>query len=697
MPPRYLGPWSTFEGDDYGWTKLHHAVFTGDEKILVDELKSITENCPDSRRLITIYDLHRALQLAVFIGKAPIVQLLLEGGASVECVGPQPLWRPIPEMKLVYQNSIDWQRSSALHIAAREGHLEIIQLLLATGCPRESQNALCQTALHISTWYGHIDVTKLLLDSGMRFQADAQGWTPLHYACHNKCPELMHLFITYLFQTYEYNRHANNMHINSVFNFAVIEGYDDALKMLLSITAAVGLECSFQDWRRECRLGDALHYAVAYGDLDTMKILINAGIDPNWIRSEVTALHQAARMGYIEQATLLLDSGANIDARTSNAFTSTPLHWAASYGRVEMLKFLISRGANVYVVAGREELTTLDVALSTGYGDIYFIQRFLDGGPRRGDLESLLWSKYYQATEQDREQMARALVGAGVDVNTRHTANGFDVALKLPLHIAAEKNRPGAVELLLELGADPNIGTAYFQETPLHFASSAAVAAVLIQGGADVHEKTIEGKTPLHYLAEKWPGKKEGSRTLEVLMAAGGSLSEVDYHGNSALHAAVLKKGCTRPLVVALLEAGADGALRNNRGFTPFDSFIHHRLQISRHSSTKNLWKYMGHNDLLVAINLLPYSPHGWDDIPVGTGGLEDAIEIMWEHAPQDLSKLSAKLKTPYDFPELFMRMRRPMKEVIRTAMRGLYRWLPPGPAPPELRRQVLEMIFSKY
>lgn len=104
-----------------------------------------------------------------------------------------------------------------------------------------------------------------------------------------------------------------------------------------------------------------------------------------------------------------------------------------------------------------------------------------------------------------------------------------------PLHVAARSDWPGAVRMLLELGAD--------------------VAA------ADA-----KGRTPLHYAAE---GACEGAKALRALASAGADVGCADADGNSPLAAA--GAAGNRPAVEALLELGADKAARNAGGQTPLD------------------------------------------------------------------------------------------------------------------------------
>ena len=59
-----------------------------------------------------------------------------------------------------------------------------------------------------------------------------------------------------------------------------------------------------------------------------------------------TALHFAAHFGAISAIIALLDGGAPIEAVTKNFLTNMPLHAAAAGGRVEAARLLLQRGAD---------------------------------------------------------------------------------------------------------------------------------------------------------------------------------------------------------------------------------------------------------------------------------------------------------------------------------------------------------------
>ena len=59
-----------------------------------------------------------------------------------------------------------------------------------------------------------------------------------------------------------------------------------------------------------------------------------------------TPLHLAAFFGHKELAEAILERGAQVDARSTNAMQNTPLHAATAGRQVELMKLLLEHGAN---------------------------------------------------------------------------------------------------------------------------------------------------------------------------------------------------------------------------------------------------------------------------------------------------------------------------------------------------------------
>ncbi len=138
----------------------------------------------------------------------------------------------------------------------------------------------------------------------------------------------------------------------------------------------------------------------------------------------------------------------------------------------------------------------------------------------------------FEAALHGREEVARLLLDAGADVNTRAGGDG-----DTPLHAAARGGHAGVAALLLDRGADPNApsDTGF---TPLHESLDAevsrgedlerlgyrgpwpmAVTALLIARGADVNAvvDASDPETPLD-----WAAQAGHRAAAKLLRRAGG-------------------------------------------------------------------------------------------------------------------------------------------------------------------------------
>jgi truncated hemoglobin YjbI/ankyrin repeat protein len=94
---------------------------------------------------------------------------------------------------------------------------------------------------------------------------------------------------------------------------------------------------------------------------DVARVLLAAGATADVVSgpTQGTALHQAARRGYVLVAQALLDYGAAIDSRDAKG--ETPLHRAVNCRQLQMVRLLVRDGADPRA-ADRRGVTPLDVA-----------------------------------------------------------------------------------------------------------------------------------------------------------------------------------------------------------------------------------------------------------------------------------------------------------------------------------------------
>lgn len=123
---------------------------------------------------------YSAIHLAAHFGKFSIIRLLLSA-----C--PQDV------------DLLNHEGQTPLHIAALEGHAEMIPELLRSGANALMQDAEGRTALHLAVAKEHFDVVRLLLDDdhsqAMIRIADGAGKTSLHQAVLQECGEIVRLLL----------------------------------------------------------------------------------------------------------------------------------------------------------------------------------------------------------------------------------------------------------------------------------------------------------------------------------------------------------------------------------------------------------------------------------------------------------------------------------------------------------------------
>jgi uncharacterized protein len=156
----------------------------------------------------------------------------------------------------------------------------------------------------------------------------------------------------------------------------------------------------------------------------------------------------------------------------------------------------------------------------------------------------------FEAAALGDEVGLRRLLDAEPSLATSYSADGFTA-----LHFAAFFGHPGAVDLLLERGAEVDaFGRGWMTGTPLHSAVSregAVIVGRLLDAGANPNVRQSAGWTPLHAAAHN--GDLE---SLDRLLAAGADPTAMNDEGRSVLQLAEEQgDAATTERVLAALQA----------------------------------------------------------------------------------------------------------------------------------------------
>lgn len=230
-----------------------------------------------------------------------------------------------------------------------------------------------------------------------------------------------------------------------------------------------------------------------------------------------TLLHHAAGFGTVDTLTLLLDAGADVNAR--NRRGSTPLHWGID--NEAKVRLLLARGAavNVRQVEGR---TPLYQAASMASAQAVVKQLLAAGADPNLAIANGRTPLMAAAQRGDLEGM-RMLVDAKAIVDAKNGAG------ETALILASGDGTPATVRFLIEQGADVRARTKR-NETALGNASTAGVDAtvnLLLEHGAEVNVRNVRGYSPL-LLAASSDAVPAG--VVKTLLAKGADTSFVgDY------------------------------------------------------------------------------------------------------------------------------------------------------------------------
>ncbi|KAM8836322.1 caskin-2 isoform 2-T5 [Spinachia spinachia] len=184
--------------DSDGFSALHHAALTGTTELLCLLL--------EAQATVDIKDINgmRPLHYAAWQGKADSVLLLLRAGASVNSAsndGQTPLHLAaqyghyeVSEMLLQHQSNpclMNKGKKTPLDLACEFGRLKVAQLLLSSNMVaallegeggHDIMDSPSTTPLHLAARNGHKDIIKLLLKAGIDINRGTKAGTCLHEA-----------------------------------------------------------------------------------------------------------------------------------------------------------------------------------------------------------------------------------------------------------------------------------------------------------------------------------------------------------------------------------------------------------------------------------------------------------------------------------------------------------------------------------
>ena len=451
-------------------------------------------------------------------------------------------------------NATDRART-ALQMACHWGNLSAIKILLNAGADPNimvggdvNTTNRKGTVLITACQQRNMDVIKLLLNAGADPNlADSVGRAPIHHAIIGG-KDVLQVIIEHGADV-----NATNRNDETALTVACRVGNINAINVLLNTGA---------DPNNADSAGRTpIHHAITGGcSKEVIQVLIDHGADVNARDiKNATALWNACSKGNDDVINVLLNAGA--DANPVEVGGHTCLH-AAVMGRCskDILQAVVDHGADVNAT-NKGNASALSIACC--YGDADAIKILLKAGADTNNAEvddgnTCLHNAVFTSCSKESLQ---AIIDHGADVNT--TNNKGATALV----IACLKGHLDAIRVLLNAGADLNI-TDTNGYTCLHIAAdgycSKQVLQTVIDYGAALNVTNKMNESPLIVACQRGNADAE-----HVLLNNGADPNVADAEGNTWLHHAAVAGNCSKQVLQAVIDYGADVNTTNKINISP--------------------------------------------------------------------------------------------------------------------------------
>lgn len=303
--------------------------------------------------------LNSPLQAAAKYGFDDMIIVLLENGADVEmkdnegrtsigmAVGDNHLKcvRNILKLRKINLNKQYCDAGlTLLHIAAEQGNLEVTECLVGHGADIHGRNANNSKPIQSAAREGRINIVEYYLQKGLNVNEPGLGnETPLHSAAATNQSTM----VNYLLSKGA-NANAVNKEQLKPIDIAVYLSLKETVKILMchsSISPIIRKTNLTSDMSTLIKILDDLNIAVKSNKHVEIKRLItteNAQVNSKY-GDNTTILHYAAWKGFLESAKVILQNGGDPNLIGKN--NSTPLHYAVKFGHLLIVKQLLAHGA----------------------------------------------------------------------------------------------------------------------------------------------------------------------------------------------------------------------------------------------------------------------------------------------------------------------------------------------------------------
>ena len=253
-------------------------------------------------------------------GHLELVRLILEKGADIN-----------------YQNDVTGE--TALIHSSKAGHFEIAQMLVKNGSNTQAKDNTGEDAVLWGCTKGHLDIVKMLMTNNTSPDSKEKN-DCLISASHSRNKEL----IDFLINNYNVNINAIDEHGETALMVATMTGNNEIMRILIDNGANVNIN--------DKRGRNALMLSVQTGNLELAEFLIKNGADVNnKDNNGESSLMFATKAGHIRLVELLVNNGADVNASSIN--NASPMYFSAFNN--EVANYLYIHGAEVYPIKDIKE------------------------------------------------------------------------------------------------------------------------------------------------------------------------------------------------------------------------------------------------------------------------------------------------------------------------------------------------------
>ncbi|SMR60828.1 unnamed protein product [Zymoseptoria tritici ST99CH_1E4] len=459
-----------------------------------------------------------ALQAASFEGSQSVVKLLLDAGANVNAGGTLGSALQVASvancqttMKMLLDAGADVNAQVGLYgnalqtAASAFGCIEVVQMLLHAGAHINAQGGFWGNALQAASYAKSQAVVEMLLDAGADANAPGGRYgnalaAAIQASGGDRNYELLQLLLR---AGAEVN--PPGIYRGSALIMASGAGFSEIVDLLLKAGADPDARCDVEpDAAWAWKHSTALEAALANGSKEIAQILLDAGADVN---KEGPRVLSAALEGFetrgkdVALIRLVLDAGAEVNPPGPERGNALML--ASRYGSVETVSLLLQAGADVNAKSHGDYSNALEAASAEGHEEV--VQMLIDAGAEISARSNGLQGASYGG----HERIVKILLEAGADVNTLDRWEGIarapDGWFTTALEAAARWGHEEIVRLLIDAGADVNIR---FERTKYRSALDAA------EGNEKIERMLIDaGAVKVHDQLDTFPGASEDSGT----------------------------------------------------------------------------------------------------------------------------------------------------------------------------------------